>query len=314
MTNDALKLPLLHSVSLPPLAMTTMQAPAAVPSFAGLRPRRSSVAARAPAAASHGRRSLVVRAAVARETDPKKRIVITGMGLCSVFGNDPDTFYEKLLAGTSGISMIDRFDTSDYPTRFAGQIKNFRRVRVARLLVAGACVAGAQAARGRAIRKPWAAPWASPARRHAALTRPGRRRDAQLRGLHRQEERPAHGRLPALRTRVGQESARAGWHWHGHRGLRQAGQAAVRSASGRARRSAWRGREADRARFETQNGRKAAQTLLTRVASRLRPAATQLRHPVRLRYGRPHRLPEQRAAAADQGAAPRRCCLSPRRR
>ena len=145
-----------------------MQAPAAVPSFAGLRPRRSSVAARAPAAAvSHGRRSLVVRAAVARETDPKKRIVITGMGLCSVFGNDPDTFYEKLLAGTSGISMIDRFDTSDYPTRFAGQIKNFRRVRVAGLLAAGACAAAAVAARAELSANPGPPPWGRPARRRA---------------------------------------------------------------------------------------------------------------------------------------------------
>ena len=115
-----------------------MQAPAAVPSFAGLRPRRSSVAARAPASVAHGRRSLVVRAAVARETDPKKRIVITGMGLCSVFGNDPDTFYDKLLAGVSGISMIDRFDTSEYPTRFAGQIKNFRRAGTRRGVAWGA--------------------------------------------------------------------------------------------------------------------------------------------------------------------------------
>ena len=27
--------------------------------------------------------------------DPKKRIVITGIGCCSVFGNDPDVFYKK---------------------------------------------------------------------------------------------------------------------------------------------------------------------------------------------------------------------------
>ena len=113
-------------------AMATMMQAPAVPSFAGLRQRRSSVAARAPAAVQHGRRSLVVRASVTREKDPKKRIVITGMGLASVFGNDPDLFYEKLLAGTSGISMIDRFDTSDYPTRFAGQIKNFRYVSASR--------------------------------------------------------------------------------------------------------------------------------------------------------------------------------------
>jgi hypothetical protein len=51
------------------------------------------------------------RAAVAtvstpkRETNPKKRVVIIGMGLVSVFGNDVDIFYEKLLEGTNGISL-----------------------------------------------------------------------------------------------------------------------------------------------------------------------------------------------------------------
>jgi hypothetical protein len=60
-----------------------------------------------------------------RETDPKKRVVITGMGLVSVFGNDVDTFYDKLLEGTSGIDIIDRFDISKFPTKFAGQIRGF---------------------------------------------------------------------------------------------------------------------------------------------------------------------------------------------
>jgi 3-oxoacyl-[acyl-carrier-protein] synthase II len=40
-----------------------------------------------------------------RETNPKKRVVIIGMGLVSVFGNDVDIFYEKLLEGTNGISL-----------------------------------------------------------------------------------------------------------------------------------------------------------------------------------------------------------------
>ena len=40
--------------------------------------------------------------AMARETDPKKRVVITGMGICSVFGNDYNVYYDKLLEGTSG--------------------------------------------------------------------------------------------------------------------------------------------------------------------------------------------------------------------
>ncbi|KAH6774082.1 3-ketoacyl-acyl carrier protein synthase I [Perilla frutescens var. frutescens] len=60
-----------------------------------------------------------------RETDPKKRIVITGMGLVSVFGNDIDTFYNKLLDGVSGITPIDRFDASEYSVRFGGQIRDF---------------------------------------------------------------------------------------------------------------------------------------------------------------------------------------------
>ncbi|KAM3321553.1 hypothetical protein P3S67_002704 [Capsicum chacoense] len=60
-----------------------------------------------------------------RETDPKKRIVITGMGLVSVFGSDIDNFYNKLLAGQSGITLIDRFDASSYTVRFAGQIHDF---------------------------------------------------------------------------------------------------------------------------------------------------------------------------------------------
>lgn len=73
-------------------------------------------------------RSLVLASAVAapkRETDPKKRVVITGMGLVSVFGNDVDAYYERLLEGESGIGLIDRFDASKFPTRFAGQIKGF---------------------------------------------------------------------------------------------------------------------------------------------------------------------------------------------
>lgn len=61
-----------------------------------------------------------------REKDPKKRVVITGMGLVSVFGNDVDAYYDKLLSGESGITPIDRFDASKFPTRFGGQIRGFK--------------------------------------------------------------------------------------------------------------------------------------------------------------------------------------------
>ena len=55
----------------------------------------------------------------------KKRIVVTGLGIASCFGNDVELFYEKLLKGESGVSAIDAFDASDFPVKFAGQIHNF---------------------------------------------------------------------------------------------------------------------------------------------------------------------------------------------
>jgi 3-oxoacyl-[acyl-carrier-protein] synthase II len=55
----------------------------------------------------------------------RKRIVVTGMGVVSCFGNEVDEFYESLLAGKSGIVPIESFPCADYPTRFAGVIKNF---------------------------------------------------------------------------------------------------------------------------------------------------------------------------------------------
>lgn len=55
----------------------------------------------------------------------KKRIVVTGMGVVSCFGNDVDVFYQSLLDGKSGITPIIDFPCEDYPTRFAGSIYNF---------------------------------------------------------------------------------------------------------------------------------------------------------------------------------------------
>ena len=55
----------------------------------------------------------------------KKRIVVTGMGIVSCFGTDVDSFYEQLLAGKSGIVPIEEFPCAEYPTRFAGAVRNF---------------------------------------------------------------------------------------------------------------------------------------------------------------------------------------------
>jgi 3-oxoacyl-[acyl-carrier-protein] synthase II len=54
-----------------------------------------------------------------------KRVVITGMGVVSCFGNDVDAFYQALLDGKSGVTPIDQFPVQDYATRFAASIHNF---------------------------------------------------------------------------------------------------------------------------------------------------------------------------------------------
>ncbi|WP_438335678.1 beta-ketoacyl-ACP synthase II [Edwardsiella tarda] len=55
----------------------------------------------------------------------KRRVVVTGLGMLSPVGNTVDSTWNALLAGQSGISLIDHFDTSAYATRFAGLVKDF---------------------------------------------------------------------------------------------------------------------------------------------------------------------------------------------
>lgn len=47
------------------------------------------------------------------------------MGIVSCFGTDVDSFYQQLLEGKSGIVPIEEFPCADYPTRFAGAVRNF---------------------------------------------------------------------------------------------------------------------------------------------------------------------------------------------
>lgn len=54
-----------------------------------------------------------------------ERVVITGMGVVSVLGHEIDQFWKNLLAGKNGINLIENFDTSDFVTKFAGEIKDF---------------------------------------------------------------------------------------------------------------------------------------------------------------------------------------------
>lgn len=48
----------------------------------------------------------------------QRRVVVTGMGVVSPLGHDLNVFYDNLLEGISGISEIDTFDCSNYPTVF----------------------------------------------------------------------------------------------------------------------------------------------------------------------------------------------------
>ena len=54
-----------------------------------------------------------------------RRVVVTGIGMLSPLGNDPQTTWENLLLGKSGISNIDHFDTSEFQTKFAGLVNDF---------------------------------------------------------------------------------------------------------------------------------------------------------------------------------------------
>jgi len=55
----------------------------------------------------------------------KHRVVVTGMGIVTSLGSDLETFWSNLVAGKSGVSRIESFDVSEYPTQIAAEIKDF---------------------------------------------------------------------------------------------------------------------------------------------------------------------------------------------
>ncbi|HOW88357.1 MAG TPA: beta-ketoacyl-ACP synthase II [Candidatus Omnitrophota bacterium] len=59
-------------------------------------------------------------------TSPKnRRVVITGLGVVSSIGFGKEAFWDSLIKGRSGVSNIAAFDTTQFTTHFAGEIKNF---------------------------------------------------------------------------------------------------------------------------------------------------------------------------------------------
>ncbi len=59
----------------------------------------------------------------------KRRVVVTGLGVVSSIGIGKDEFWKNLIAGKSGISDIELFDTSDYPVHRGGEVKGFDGVQ-----------------------------------------------------------------------------------------------------------------------------------------------------------------------------------------
>jgi 3-oxoacyl-[acyl-carrier-protein] synthase II len=57
-----------------------------------------------------------------------RRVVVTGLGLLCPLGIGVEAGWANLIAGKSGIGPVTRFDTKDYPSRIAGEVKGFEPV------------------------------------------------------------------------------------------------------------------------------------------------------------------------------------------
>jgi len=54
-----------------------------------------------------------------------RRVVVTGLGIVSPVGLNLKESWANIVAGNSGVTTIDKFDTTDYPVRIAATVKGF---------------------------------------------------------------------------------------------------------------------------------------------------------------------------------------------
>ncbi len=57
-----------------------------------------------------------------------RRVVVTGLGPVTPIGIGKGEFWDSLVGGRSGIAEITLFDASEYPSRIAGEVKDFNPV------------------------------------------------------------------------------------------------------------------------------------------------------------------------------------------
>ena len=56
----------------------------------------------------------------------KRRVVVTGLGMLTPVGNTVSETWKNILAGESGINLIDHFDTSEFSVKIGGSIRDLR--------------------------------------------------------------------------------------------------------------------------------------------------------------------------------------------
>ncbi|HAT1774028.1 beta-ketoacyl-[acyl-carrier-protein] synthase II [Legionella pneumophila] len=54
-----------------------------------------------------------------------RRVVITGMGMLTPVGLNVEETWRSILAGVSGVGLVEDFDTAEYPTKIWAKVKNF---------------------------------------------------------------------------------------------------------------------------------------------------------------------------------------------
>ncbi|MCE3043755.1 MULTISPECIES: beta-ketoacyl-ACP synthase II [Legionella] len=55
----------------------------------------------------------------------KRRVVVTGMGMVTPVGLNVEETWQNILAGKSGVGLVEGFDTAEYSTKIWAKVKNF---------------------------------------------------------------------------------------------------------------------------------------------------------------------------------------------